>query len=102
MHFLHSHVLTTNYKGSLTSDKVSKLLMRCKSPLDSLLCRLDKHFLHSYDSYDSTLHELHGVHDKRQNFQVPLMGCKSPLDSLVYQVDKHFLHSYYSYDSTTN
>ena len=47
-------------------------------------------------------HKLHGVHDKRQNFQVPLMGCKSPLDSLVYQVDKHFLHSYYSYDSTTN
>ena len=28
--------------------------MRCKSPLDSSLCPLDKHFLHSYDSYDST------------------------------------------------
>ena len=24
--------------------------MSCKSPLDSLLCRVDKHFLHSYDS----------------------------------------------------
>ena len=28
--------------------------MRCKSPLDSFLRRVDKHFLHSYDSYDST------------------------------------------------
>ena len=28
--------------------------MGCKSPLDSLLCRVDKHLLHSYDSYDST------------------------------------------------
>ena len=28
--------------------------MRCKCPLDSLLCRVDKHFLHSYDSYHST------------------------------------------------
>ena len=28
--------------------------MRCFSPLDSLLCRVDKHFLQSYNSYDST------------------------------------------------
>ena len=29
-------------------------LMRCKSPLDRSLCRVDKHFVHSYGSYDST------------------------------------------------
>ena len=29
-------------------------LMRCKRPLDSSLCPLDKRFLHSYGSYDST------------------------------------------------
>ena len=172
-HFLHSYDSTTNYTRYMRRDKISKPLMRCKSPVDSLLCQVDKQFLYPYDSYDSTtkyagymrsdkfpspLHEmhflhayvlttnytgsltsdkisklfnemqkstqqftlsigqalssllrlvrldckLHEIHDKRQNFKVPLMGSKSPLDSLLCQMDKHFLHSYYSYDSTTN
>ena len=39
----------------LHGDKISKPLMRYKSPLDILLCQMDKHFLHSHDLHiDST------------------------------------------------
>ena len=54
--------------------------MRCKCPVDSLLCRADKNFLHSYGS---------------------LMRCKCPLVNLLCRVDKHFLHLYGLYDSAT-
>ena len=53
-HFLHSYHLTTiaEYLGNMTSNK-SLYLRRCICPLDSLHCRVDKYFLHSYYSCDS-------------------------------------------------
>ena len=45
-------------------------LMRCKSPLDGLICQVDKHFFHSYGLYDSTTitQGLLYQQDKLENF----------------------------------
>ena len=69
--------------------------MRCICPLDSLLSRVDKHFLQSYDSTTIT----QGLFLTWQAQKFP-MRCICPLGSLLCRVDKHFLHSYDSYDST--
>ena len=77
--------------GSLQelSPLVRPPLMRCKCPLINLLCRVDKHFLHLYGSYDSTTITW-GLLPTRQatKFLSLLKRCKSPLDSLLCRVDK--------------
>ena len=113
--------------ANITSNKISKsALMRCICPLVSLLCRLGKHFLHSYDSTTITLLSLSNITSikfsmspQRDEFLAicPFDGflCRvdsydsttiisfkmryiCPLDSSLCRVNKHFLHWY---DSTT-
>ena len=64
--------------------------MRYICQLDSLLCRVDKHFLHSYDSYNSTTIERgHVANMTSDKFLSPLNEMQINVHSTVY-----FVHWY--------
>ena len=80
--------------------------MRCKSPLDSSLCWVDKHFVHSYGSYDSTT-ITRGLLPTKQATKFPSLLNEMQKSTRQFTLSggqalhEHFVHSYGSYDSTT-
>ena len=71
----HNSYERTSCRDS-TYNKISKPLVRCICQLDSLLCRVVKHFLQSYDSTIITW----GLLLPSQATKVPLIRCISRLD----------------------